>query len=191
MQRPIIFLDIDGVLNDGTYCGYSDSCAIQKDKVFWLNTLLQFTEAQIVISSAWRYLVHNGYMTLKGFDAMMRTHGLQKDRVIDVTRIDTPVPSYRRKDGKIRSNLENERGPQIRDWLNLHPEVTRFVAIDDHDAGITSSGVPLVRTETKIGLTPDNVEQAAFTLVDEKYIASPGMIDYAKRMIPQVQRVAP
>ena len=61
----------------------------------------------------------------------------------------------------------------------------------DHDAGITSSGIPLVRTETKIGLTPDNVEQAAFTLVDEKYIASPGMIDYAKRMIPQVQRVAP
>jgi hypothetical protein len=62
----IIFLDIDGVLNrhilqNNGYCG------IEQPHVQALNYILaKVPEAKIVVSSAWRYMVHQQAMTLKG-----------------------------------------------------------------------------------------------------------------------------
>ena len=64
MVGPILFLDIDGVLNghEQDAHGY---CRIQAGPVVHLNRILAETEARLVIASSWRYLVHSGAMTLE------------------------------------------------------------------------------------------------------------------------------
>ena len=49
---------------------------IQPGPVVHLNRILAETEARLVISSSWRYLVHSGAMTLEGFSYMLITHGI-------------------------------------------------------------------------------------------------------------------
>lgn len=73
----LLFLDIDGVLNDHTRT-QSGYCGIQADKALILNRILHFNPGlQIVISSAWRYLIINGQMTLKGFEYLLLSHGVK------------------------------------------------------------------------------------------------------------------
>ena len=86
---PLIFLDIDGVRNDhepypNQYCGTLPRC------VEVLNALLAAVPtAQLVISSAWRYLILNGSMTLAGFEALLLTHGVDcSGRVFGCTGTD-------------------------------------------------------------------------------------------------------
>ena len=75
MPGAILFLDIDGVLNghEQDAQGYN---RIQPGPVVHLNRILAETEARLVISSSWRYLVHSGAMTLEGFSYMLITHGI-------------------------------------------------------------------------------------------------------------------
>lgn len=83
----LLFLDIDGVLNDHTRMA-SGYCTIHTDKGDLLNQILDaHPDVQIVISSAWRYLVTGGHMTVKGFENMLLTYGLKVfNRVHGVTR---------------------------------------------------------------------------------------------------------
>lgn len=86
----VIFLDIDGVLNDHTqmenhYCGTKYECVQQFNRI-----LDAVPEAKIVISSAWRYMILRGDVTLKGFEMLLLTHGVKcHERVIGHT-IDPP-----------------------------------------------------------------------------------------------------
>ena len=50
-----------------------------------------------------------------------------------------------------------ERGAFIRKWLAKHPEVERYVVVDDHASG--HAGHPLFKCKTDIGLTPELVDE--------------------------------
>ena len=136
---PVLFLDMDGVLNGHDYDPKAESCTIRPACVARLNRVLDETGAVVVLSSAWRYMVLLGAMTLDGFGYMLRTHGVRKCRIIGTTAKDTQVED------------PEERGRQIRAWLDAHPEVTRYVVVDDMKAGF--SGLPIVRTDGLVGLT--------------------------------------
>ena len=113
-----IFLDFDGVLNDHTvyengYTGTKPSC------VRVLNSVLrEYPDTKLVIISSWRYLVHSGQMTLKGFESLMLTHGINAhNRVIGLTREDR----------------DDTRYEQILDWLNTHdPNCQSWISLDDN-----------------------------------------------------------
>jgi len=75
----VIFLDIDGVLNGHEFCEHAKSCGINPECVCELNRIIAATDAKIVLSSAWRYMVHGGALTLKGFEYMLRTHGVTEN----------------------------------------------------------------------------------------------------------------
>jgi hypothetical protein len=145
---PILFLDIDGVLNGHEQDAYG-YCRIQPGPVVHLNRILAETEARLVISSAWRYLVHSGAMTLDGFTYMLITHGIVcHDRLAGVT---------------CRDEEAGPRGAQITRWLDQHPrriEGPAYVVIDDEDAGMTDAGHPLVRTDGRVGLTHRDADAA-------------------------------
>ncbi len=136
----ILFLDIDGVCNNHSqmlnlYCG------IHKDKIELLNQIISRTGCKIVISSAWRYMVHGGEMTLRGFEYMLITHGLkcQLGTIIGVTPTDETVTT---------------RGHQIIDWLKQNNCVdNQYVVVDDLELDIKAWGHPLVQTDGKVGLT--------------------------------------
>ena len=148
----VLFLDIDGVLNgherDGR--GY---CRIQAGPVVHLNRILAETEARLVISSSWRYMVHSGAMTLEGFSYMLITHGIGcHGRLAGVT---------------CRDEEAGPRGAQITRWLDQFPprgEGPAYVVIDDEDAGVTGAGHPLVRTDGRVGLTHRDADAAIAVL---------------------------
>lgn len=135
----LIFLDIDGVLNDHSMViGY---CRIEQRLAQLFQSSLEATDAQFVVSSAWRYMVHSGSMTLGGFRNLFWSHGIDGARLAGITAKDT--------------NAEQDcRGELIAQWIaeNVH-EPLSYVVIDDLDLGISKSGHPFIQTESNVGLT--------------------------------------
>ena len=81
----VVFLDIDGVLNNHAWNECSESCTIDFECVHRFNQLLELTGAKVILSSAWRYIVLNNEMTLKGFGYMLRAFGVSKSiEIVDV-----------------------------------------------------------------------------------------------------------
>lgn len=159
-----IFLDFDGVLNRhkrhaNGVCGLDLECV---DHLNWI--LAEYPHCKVVVSSAWRYYVHNGFMTLEGFELMLQTHGLNcHGRIHGITRIDD-VPDDLR--GVAPQNLTDEhrrqwheiglrdRAQQIREYAAEHG-ITRFVVLDDLPLEVPN----LVQTNPDAGLTLEKVYQ--------------------------------
>lgn len=151
----LIFLDIDGVLNHGydtTRGGPDGFDYCVASCVDALNTILQATDAKIVVSSSWR-IVHS----LEDLRRILRDWGVQGD-VVGATSVD----------------LEDEDGypaariAEIRAYLDAHP-CTSFLVVDDQDVRLDINNAivsdaeieaRLLRTYTRVGLTADLVPWA-------------------------------
>lgn len=158
--RAIVFLDMDGVMNDESrhprtrYCRTDPACVDRLDRI------LVETDARIVLTSAWRYLVHGGSMTLLGLANLLYTHWIDGDRLIGVTRRDTMVET---PSGPFP--VKDERGRQIADWRREHEHTGPYVVLDNGDGkggdiGITAAGHPFVWTEGWRGLTDGDADRA-------------------------------
>ena len=89
-------------------------------------------------------MVIGGSTTLRGFEYMLRTHGVsEKLRLVGHTPSDEEV---------------GPRGAQISAWLKEHTVTIPYVVIDDLDLGISEAAHPFVQTDGKVGLTEDDVE---------------------------------
>lgn len=142
MLGKLIFLDIDGVLNN--YKCLLAGRSIDHKCVAHLNWLLGESSAKLVISSTWRRLIDNGHMDCRGFAYMLRTHGLAGADVVGWTR---------------QSRSEETRGHEIRDWRREHKHAGKYVCLDDDD-DISYLGLTLVQTNGAIGLTRGDAERA-------------------------------
>ena len=149
----VVFLDIDGVLNCATTPNPRKFPFIVDAVLLTrLEGLLQRTGAQVVLSSNWR------------FDPA----GMFSARYYGVPFADT-VPEL---PGQPRSD-------EIRAWLKDHPEVERFIVIDDEDDEL--DGLPLFQPSCDTGLTPELAEAA------EKYLD--GSIESDRRRSKAVRLV--
>ena len=147
----VLFLDVDGVLNTHDCCPEAMCGQIHRDKMQLLNDVLRVTGASVVLSSAWRYILHRGECTLRGMEWLLRSHGMIAGRLLDVTAADTMMP--REWNGEMQLwPVENERGQQISAWLEKN-QVERYAVVDDLDLGIRGAGHPFVQTEGTVGLT--------------------------------------
>ena len=158
-MTKLLFLDIDGVLNAHAPIDPDvGSATLDRCKVELLNGVLKTTGAKVVISSAWRYLVHRRDMTIDGLDWLLRSHGLLAGRIAGITREDVMVS---RGDGSTPWPMANERGRQITDWLDVFKHrkgvISRYAAVDDLDLGISEAGHPFVHVDGRVGLTDANV----------------------------------
>ena len=157
----LIYLDFDGVLNDhvawpNKYNPIKPSCVAQ------LNRILQATGANIVLSSAWRYLNFSNDISLKGFEYLLLIHGISydsiNDRIIGVTKSD------HKHLGVSPEELNYE-------WLRIHGAtlrreqiyadaeargVARFVVLDD----LFLNMIKQVQTRADLGLTAPYAEDA-------------------------------
>ena len=152
----VIFLDIDGVLNDDTTPTRTKSrlVFIDQEKLLRLKRIVEATRAKIVLSSTWRYErdnpKYNGdFLELQ---EAFRQVGLEFYSF-------TPEDVY-----GIR------RGMEIGAWLRLHPEVDQYIILDDELFDFEQCGLLPRLVKTKFGnggLIEAHVQEAIEMLSDD------------------------
>jgi hypothetical protein len=129
----IIFLDIDGVLN----CRKTSNprelpYVVDEELLARFRKLLDRTGASVVLTSTWRY----------------DPAGIFSAKRYEIPFIDV-VPD----------RPHQPRCEEILEWLGKHPEVTRYLVIDDEDDELDR--LPLFQPSSRTGLTEEIVEAAA------------------------------
>lgn len=143
IEMKVLFLDIDGVLNNGGGCmtnaegwewPYSD---ISPVGVARINRIVKSTGCKIVVSSSWR---SNGIDFLNEVFKMV---GLPE--VHDITP---------------HALQWRHRGSEIKSWLDNHKDVTSYVIIDDMDIVLDNQRKHFVQTDTNTGITREDADRA-------------------------------
>ena len=129
---PIIFLDIDGVLNRTRFFKSTKPWSIDTALLKNLKQLISQTNAQVVLASTWRHEA--------GGITVARRLGVPFDDIL---------PDLRPK----------SRGDEVRQWLSTHAIEGRFIVIDDDDDGYCS--MPLFQPNPRNGLTAEIARAAA------------------------------
>lgn len=157
--RPILFLDIDGVLNNAEWLT-ADRCSRESwaemlcpEMCARLDRVLRETGAEIVLSTSWR-VVH----TCEQIEVWLRERGAPSARVIGRTPGRRETPS-----GIVLPGNEGRRGHEIQAWLNRNP-CERFAVVDDcnvHGADpheLREVVSRFVQTSWDDGLTDDDAD---------------------------------
>jgi hypothetical protein len=113
----VVFLDIDGVLNVIPQGHDAFGGIFHSDFVDNLKRIIDETDAKIVISSSWR---HSGLQKMLDMWEFRNLPG----EVIGVT-----PDLYRFLDFEGERTMV--RGDEIQAVLNIHPEITHYVILDD------------------------------------------------------------
>lgn len=178
-EGPLIFLDVDGVLN----CAASRAAAANlylTEKITWeqklaadaaapslltnLVSLIQQTEAKVVLSSTWRLADR----TRDVIEERLRASNIE---IIGVTPEATPSDDCAGADGEF--SPEVERAIEIMRWLQVECAVeSPWIAIDDMDlvgeGGGRMQAAHFVHTDDGQGLTPAKAEEAAEKLLAQR-----------------------
>jgi hypothetical protein len=141
----VLFLDIDGVLNDQEWAialhkegrdGYRE---FNPRSVANLKRICEATGCKIVISSTWRLF---GPIEAQIVPELARA-GFTNPPIIGKT------PDLSRRSS---SNFDEQgRGDEVAAWLEEHPHVDRFICVDD-DSDFRPEQ-PLIKTSHRYGLT--------------------------------------
>jgi hypothetical protein len=126
IKRPVIFLDIDGVLNRSSSDARSNEHDVATELLARLKTLVTSADARVVLASTWRH----------------ETGGLRKARELGIPFEDV-LPDLR----------PHSRGTEVKAWLADHPNVERFAIIDDDDDGYED--MPLFQPNPYKGLSSE------------------------------------
>lgn len=180
-MNVVLFLDVDGVLNSEAFLrklddqhralGHHAQCEcfrlehlIDREAIIRLNRLVVETGAKIVISSSWRLLLDPPEL-----QRILIEHGLVAE-IIGETPNGPNDPEMRATFGDIDRIF---RGHEIDLWLSKHPEVERFVILDDASDMVMHRN-RLVQTDCEEGLLDEHVDLAIRVLSwDGKTIPSP------------------
>lgn len=166
-MSDLIFLDIDGVLNDHSFDDLAKSCRIVPSNVVHLNRIIVETGAKIVLSSAWRYLLNRDEMTLQGLDWLLRSHGVAAGALVGITHPDTPI-EWDEENGVPSKFMENERAKQVSRYRAKVKHKGAYVVIDDLDLGFTEAGHPFVQADSIQGLRRHDARKAIVILRGQK-----------------------
>ena len=142
MSIKIIFLDVDGVLNNGTWAMemFEQGVRVYHDDLLYEPSLAQLkrivdeTGAIIVVSSSWRQ-IPTAYAHLREW---LEMYGLE---------IHDKTPY-----------VGGTRGNDITAWFNRHPGEYRYVILDDED-DMDGHMEHLVKTDFYLGLTEERADE--------------------------------
>ena len=144
MTRPVIFLDMDGVLSSPRAFIVQQDKPDRSDKwidpiaVRALNMLCRASNAEIVVSSVWRL-----NRTRDEFRAILERNDFD---------------GLLHEDWRTIQLQSGFRGDEVAEWLGRHPEVARHLILDDE--GDFHPWQPLVQTDTTDGFGCRHLEQA-------------------------------
>lgn len=130
----ILFLDIDGVVNCvKTAQRHRGMIGIDPYMALLVDRIIQATGCKVVLSSTWRL-----------FEESRKEVKKQVCDFIDVTP--------RMFDGIY---AHKERGHEIKDWLDKHPEVTKYAILDDNSDMLDEQLPNFFKTSWASGLDQD------------------------------------
>eukprot|EP01024_Parvocaulis_polyphysoides_P051619 TRINITY_DN5090_c0_g2_i1.p1 TRINITY_DN5090_c0_g2~~TRINITY_DN5090_c0_g2_i1.p1 ORF type:complete len:205 (-),score=5.98 TRINITY_DN5090_c0_g2_i1:1384-1998(-) len=150
--QKILFLDVDGVLHSTPH-NYGEE--FREECTQQLVRIINTTNASIVISSGWR----NHDWSMKELDKALTGMGLSYI---------SKTPNYSGK--SVTSNITRRK--EILAWIDLHPEIQEWVAIDDLNLldgfkDLVNDPIEVkrmqghfVRTDKLLGLTKETAEAA-------------------------------
>lgn len=173
-MRPILFLDIDGVLNstaffikrEGKPWDNRDLDMLDPVAVAELDRVLTTTDADVVVSSSWRKL-HKGTVIW----GLLAQKGLTvgSDRFIGKT-----PDAWDHKD--IRDSVGDDRGVEIAMWLSEHrPQGCVFAIVDD-DGDMWRLRDRWVHTPHAIGLTTETADKLITLLSQTTKVQVPRLV---------------
>lgn len=144
----IIFLDIDGVLNNHeTRTTTSDGwCFVDDELVARLKKIVDATDAKIVLSSTWLEGWHREDETLNDISF---TELRSKFKEFGLSIMSRTCDSWE----------HSNRGDEIQEFLDKREDIESFIILDDwNDVGMLVNR--LVFIDSKFGLTDENVQEA-------------------------------
>ena len=158
----IIFLDVDGVLNnENTKASAPSGCMGVEDKLISkLVKIVTETDAKIVLTSDWK-------IGWESFDIYCSEDAKYLNRKLKKYGLKISAKTY---DDHVYDRFFEDRGKGIHKFLEKVQNVESYVVIDDHtftdfDDEIMSH---LVLTDYKIGLTDEDVAKVISILDGEK-----------------------
>jgi hypothetical protein len=145
----IIFLDIDGVMNNSGTAYTTLRGSFDPVPTRCLKDILRATGAKIVVSGAM-----GRAMPFEELRAYFRRHDIDGETVIGTT-------TYH----------GGTRGQDISRWLEDHPGIaTAYILIDDAGLDqVTPHGTHLVCTQWHVGMTPGHARQAIRLLNKQRH----------------------
>ena len=160
---PILFLDIDGPLvNDRTYVGLAspgdkatlavaglDLNNFDPVGVGIINSLCKETGALVVISSTWKHFDGQSRNIIFGKEAERPNDPFDLREHLRSVGLDVPY----HKDWKTFPKLSGSRGLEIKDWLDDHPKVKWWCAIDDDNSFSIEMRSNLVLVDAENGIS--------------------------------------
>eukprot|EP00747_Dinoflagellata_sp_TGD_P023056 gnl/TRDRNA2_/TRDRNA2_129525_c0_seq2.p1 gnl/TRDRNA2_/TRDRNA2_129525_c0~~gnl/TRDRNA2_/TRDRNA2_129525_c0_seq2.p1 ORF type:complete len:290 (-),score=57.03 gnl/TRDRNA2_/TRDRNA2_129525_c0_seq2:78-947(-) len=140
--HTIVFLDVDGVLasHHASQQAVSQEERLDPRALHRLGSVLHATGAYVVLSTSWRAKDSLKQILVR---ALERNAGLKFGRVVG----ETPIYSF------------EKRPQEIREWLERHPSIQAWAAVDDVDLEASAPdlfGGHFVCTDPFAGLTGDD-----------------------------------
>lgn len=163
MSMKIIFLDIDGVIST-----QKSHYALDKDACDLLGKIIDATDAKIVISSSWRRnTVEDTKEELTTVRPLVPFPFPYADRIIGVT-----IRAYAYVMQGVHLGIP--RGVEIKQWIDTHihsdngkdwnhKEVGvdfNYVILDDDSDMLLEQAEHFIKTDTYLGLSENDAEQA-------------------------------
>ena len=148
MNKTIIFLDFDGVLNTEQY--HAELALVGKsDKDHWgplfdprsihnLRTIVEETGASIIVISTWRYI--HGFQGLKD----MWIERFLPGKLMGILPCDSMMPT---------------RGEEIADYLKGHKDWS-YAILDDIDEYNSAQSLRFVRINPVVGISESDARKA-------------------------------
>jgi len=145
----VIFLDIDGVLNCKTSKSKCQNYkGIDNDKVKKLKQIVEQTDSRLILCSSWKKEWEKIDKELQDYSANYLDKKLRKEKlyILDKT-----------------CDNGNNRGKGILSWLNKHPNVDKYIILDDELFDYETTGLLSYLVKTSYyedGLNDGHVIQA-------------------------------
>lgn len=148
-EAPVIFLDIDGVMNSGRSmrANKGKSLPFDKEAVRALERILAETNARIVVSSTWRF-----NRTVDQLNEIMESHRLP-GWVVDVTPTHLDETDAITSKSGVKLYRAEARGTEICAYLRANPDAANYVVIDDDSDMDGVDETRFFQTDFEQGLT--------------------------------------
>ena len=168
MNKRIIFLDIDGVLNSNFWNEshqrkISDGSLIDAEKIRLLGEIVRRTSADIVLHSGWRFW----------FNQDLEPNRKEAERLVELLEnegltISDITPDLTTEEIRRTRKFSLVKAAEIFEWLKQHTEVEQWVVLDDLNLHNNELAKHQIKTNQAVGLTKEDVELAVTMLLSVK-----------------------